>query len=42
MPKRIAEDIAEMLTADDLEALIGTGGFGDMIVDAAKRIGKLP
>lgn len=42
MPKRIAEDIAEMLTTDDLEALIGTGGFGDMIVDAANRIGKLP
>jgi len=40
-PEKLARLVAKYLPVDEIQALVGTGGFGDMIVNAAKKFGKL-
>jgi hypothetical protein len=40
-PEKMARLVAKYLPVDEIKALIGTGGFGDMIVNAAKKAGVI-
>jgi hypothetical protein len=37
----LIDDAASMLSPDEILSLLGTGGFGDAVVDRAKEIGRL-
>lgn len=40
-PEKLARLVAKYLPVEDIKALAGTGGFGDMVVDAAKKLGVI-
>lgn len=40
-PEKLARLVAKHLPVDEIKNLVGTGGFGDMIVNAAKKLGRL-
>lgn len=40
-PEKLARLAAKYLPVDEIKTLVGSGGFGDMIANAAKKLGRL-
>lgn len=38
-PEKLARLVAKYLPADEVKNLVGTGGFGDMVAKAKKKLG---